>query len=76
MTDNKPEDYRIAPCGNGPLANSWKDKPHRVLFDCADDLKAAHDRIEELERGTPSPQVVVIERTHRPDIDWGGFACQ
>ena len=58
MTDYKPEDYLAAPHGDGPLANSWKDKPHWVLFDCADDLKAAHDRIKELEKSTPEETTI------------------
>lgn len=27
------EDYRNAPSGIGPLAATWKDKPHRLLYD-------------------------------------------
>jgi hypothetical protein len=26
-------DYRNAPSGIGPLANEWKDKPHRLVYD-------------------------------------------
>ncbi len=26
-------DYRDAPSGYGPLANTWKDKPHRLVYD-------------------------------------------
>lgn len=27
------EDYRIAPSGEGPHAATWKDKPHRLVYD-------------------------------------------
>jgi len=27
------EDYRHAPSGDGPLAYTWKDKPHRLVYD-------------------------------------------
>jgi hypothetical protein len=27
------EDYRNAPSGLGPLADEWKDKPHRLVYD-------------------------------------------
>jgi hypothetical protein len=26
-------DYRNAPSGIGPLAATWKDKPHRLVYD-------------------------------------------
>ena len=26
-------DYRIAPGGEGPQASTWKDKPHRLIYD-------------------------------------------
>jgi len=40
-------DYRIAPGGEGPHAATWKDKPHRLIYDLC----------REIERltGTPSP---------------------
>ena len=25
--------YRLAPSGDGPLANTWRDKPHRLVYD-------------------------------------------
>lgn len=30
-------DYRLAPGGEGPLAATWRDKPHRLIYDlCAE----------------------------------------
>lgn len=27
------QDYRVAPSGDGPWAATWKDKPHRLIYD-------------------------------------------
>jgi len=32
-------DYYRAPSGIGPLAAEWKDKPHRLLYDLAREVK-------------------------------------
>jgi hypothetical protein len=45
MTDEQlnTNDYRNAPSGEGPLANEWKDKPHRLVYDLCkevDNLRA------------------------------------
>jgi hypothetical protein len=41
------EDYRNAPSGIGPLAATWKDKPHRLVYDLAGE-------VERLTAGTPA----------------------
>lgn len=33
------EAFRHAPSGIGPLANTWKDKPHRLVYDLVKMLK-------------------------------------
>lgn len=32
-------DYRNAPSGIGPLAHTWGDKPHRLLYDLATEVE-------------------------------------
>ena len=40
-------DYRNAPSGIGPLADEWKDKPHRLVYDLVKRLeKLSPDRSE------------------------------
>jgi hypothetical protein len=34
-----PDDYRDAVAGIGPLAYDWQDKPHRLVYDLAGELK-------------------------------------
>ncbi len=40
------DDYRNAPSGIGPLADEWKNKPHRLVYDLckkvADLVEALH----------------------------------
>ena len=47
-------DYRLAPSGDGPLANTYADKPHRLVYDLAnavDNLQAlVKQGADELER--------------------------
>jgi hypothetical protein len=31
-------DYRNAPSGEGPLAGQWADKPHRLVYDLANEV--------------------------------------
>lgn len=38
----KLDDYRNAPSGDGPLAPTWKDKPHRLVYDLCRKIEAAH----------------------------------
>lgn len=39
MTEQELEDYRLAPSGEGPLANQWKDKPHRLVYDLVAEIR-------------------------------------
>ena len=42
------DNFRNAPSGLGPLAFTWKDKPHRLLYDLCDDAvrwKAEAERL-------------------------------
>ena len=34
------EDYHVAPGGDGPLADEWADKPHRLLYDLLGEIQA------------------------------------
>lgn len=44
------EDYRLAPSGEGPLADKWRDKPHRLIYDlCA--LLEARSSTSDYQRG-------------------------
>jgi hypothetical protein len=31
-------DYLNAPAGDGPLAQEWKDKPHRLIYDLISEI--------------------------------------
>lgn len=42
------EDYREAPGGIGPLASEWKDKPHRLIYDLTNMVKARDEKINSL----------------------------
>lgn len=33
------DDYRIAPGDRGPKASTWKDKPHRLLYDLCEEVE-------------------------------------
>lgn len=47
------DDYRNAPSGVGPLADEWKDKPHRLVYDLCQmnaALVAERDRLLESDR--------------------------
>ncbi len=39
MLQGDVEDYRLAPSGEGPLADTWKDKPHRLIYDLVNEVK-------------------------------------
>ena len=39
MQDILTEDYRNALNGSGPLANQWKDKPHRLVYDLCNEIE-------------------------------------
>ena len=34
-----PADYRAAPSGQGPLAGTWRDKPHRLVYDLCTEVE-------------------------------------
>jgi hypothetical protein len=36
------DDYLNAPCGMGPLADEWKDNPHRLIYDLVHEIKILH----------------------------------
>jgi hypothetical protein len=33
------DDYRIAPGNRGPQARTWKDKPHRLIYDLCEEVE-------------------------------------
>ena len=35
-------DYRLAPSGEGPHADTWKDKPHRLVYDLCAEIERLH----------------------------------
>lgn len=35
----EPGDYRLAPSGEGPLKNEWRDKPHRLIYDLVGEVE-------------------------------------
>lgn len=37
------QDYRIAPGGEGPQAATWKDKPHRLVYDLCGEVERLQD---------------------------------
>ncbi len=40
------EHYRNAPSGAGPLAAEWKDKPHRLVYDLANEVTTLRANME------------------------------
>ena len=40
------DDYHIAPSNEGPLANTWKDKPHRLLYDLCGEVERLRARLD------------------------------
>ena len=42
------EDYKNAPSGEGPLASTWEDKPHRLIYDlCQEIRKMQRERLDQ-----------------------------
>ena len=42
------EDYKNAPSGEGPLAGTWEDKPHRLIYDlCQEIRKMQRERLDQ-----------------------------
>lgn len=41
-------DYRPAPSGEGPHAPTWKDKPHRLVYDLASEVERLQMEVEQL----------------------------
>jgi hypothetical protein len=39
MTDKELEDYKLGPSGIGDQADTWKDKPHRLVYDLVSEIK-------------------------------------
>lgn len=44
-----PDDYRDAMSGDGPLAGTWLDKPHRLVYDLAGEVLRLQAHVAELE---------------------------
>lgn len=52
---NKPEDYWDAVQGKGPLAEEWRDHPHRLVYDLVQQLGEARKQISApASPGTPN----------------------
>lgn len=49
-----PDDYRDAVAGIGPLAEEWQDKPHRLVYDLAGELKRLQLQYDRLLANTQS----------------------
>lgn len=49
------QDYRLAPSGEGPQADEWRNKPHRLIYDLCSE-------IERLRAAQPSAKVEEIAR--------------
>lgn len=43
------QDYRIAIGGDGPLAYTWSDKPHRLVYDLAKEVDSLRDQVAAVE---------------------------
>jgi hypothetical protein len=43
-------DYRLAPSGQGPQADQWADKPHRLVYDLCSEVERLRGRIEALQK--------------------------
>lgn len=39
------DDYLNAPSGAGPLANEWKDKPHRLVYDLIAEIRNLRSKL-------------------------------
>lgn len=40
------EEYRLAPSNMGPLAATWKDKPHRLVYDLCSEVGCLQSKLE------------------------------
>jgi len=40
------QDYRLAPSGDGEQANTWKDKPHRLVYDLCSEVERLQQKLE------------------------------
>lgn len=62
-----PEDYRQAPSGNGPHASEWANKPHRLVYDLAAEIKHLHrDREALIAENEKLRQQIEIRRQAPP----------
>lgn len=43
------QDYRIAPGGEGPQASTWKDKPHRLIYDLCSEIEILQNKLSHAE---------------------------
>lgn len=39
------QDYRLAPSHQGPLANQWVDKPHRLIYDLCSEVERLQTKL-------------------------------
>jgi hypothetical protein len=60
-------DYRIAPGGDGPHAATWKDKPHRLIYDLCREVERL--------RGLHDGQRVIVNGV-LPWGDWRGSSVE
>lgn len=49
MTPEQIEEYRLGPSGIGPHADTWTDKPHRLVYDLCQALARAEQRRQDAE---------------------------
>ena len=62
---NNLEDYRNAPSGIGPLADEWKDKPHRLLYDLIALASTSYQRGRDEQRQEIERKVATLQRYAR-----------
>jgi hypothetical protein len=67
MSEYTIADYRNAPSGIGPLADQWRDKPHRLVYDLCHLLEQARAAAPEpIEPVDPEPIDLALMRGHLP----------
>jgi hypothetical protein len=49
-----PDDYRAAVSGVGPKAQEWVDKPHRLVYDLAGEVKRLQAELASLKNTSPT----------------------
>jgi len=67
-------DYRAAPSGEGPHADTWNDKPHRLLYDVCHDLDVLQAIVDKLPKcwqfNADKTGVVYDYVIIRPTVAW------